>query len=264
MLLGGSGQLGRLESAVLRLMPEEERGDELQDLKHASVKNLSCPNYRILMWEMPVSFGDKISRLIEQNDLRLIAMRSHHWSPPVREEEYFRSLHAVHFYHRPEILWDYDVHGSRKRDQRSYRLIGGKYYCVNHPPHYKEAAKKLKLEMELEANLKEQMRQLPGPCYIRPSKRSSVDPVLELPPASVALRSRPPKSYARRASRYVNLKSTDLDFLDAVRQQWMSVRDLYQEARNVLVNLLPKYHCERPESKTLRKGYQSNGLGILK
>ncbi|GAA49843.1 hypothetical protein CLF_103670 [Clonorchis sinensis] len=234
MLLGGSGQLGRLESAVLRLMPEEERGDELQDLKHASVKNLSCPNYRILMWEMPVSFGDKISRLIEQNDLRLIAMRSHHWSPPVREEEYFRSLHAVHFYHRPEILWDYDVHGSRKRDQRSYRLIGGKYYCVNHPPHYKEAAKKLKLEMELEANLKEQMRQLPGPCYIRPSKRSSVDPVLELPPASVALRSRPPKSYARRASRYVNLKSTDLDFLDAVRQQWMSVRDLYQEARNVL------------------------------
>ncbi|TGZ65006.1 hypothetical protein CRM22_006094 [Opisthorchis felineus] len=264
MLLGGFGQLGRLESAVHRSMPQEEHGDELRDLKLASVKNLSCPNYRILMWEMPVSFKDKISRLIEQDDLRLIAMRSHQWSLPVREEEYFRSMHAIHFCHRPEMHSDYDVHGSRQRDQKRLWLFGSKYYCVNHPPHYKEAAKKLKLEMELEAKLKEQMRELPGPCYIRPSKRSSVDPVLQLPPVSITLRSRPPKSYARRASRYINLKSTEFDFLNVVQHQWMSVKELYGEARNVLENFLPKYHSERPESKTLRKGYQSNGLGILK
>ncbi|KER18507.1 hypothetical protein T265_12250 [Opisthorchis viverrini] len=213
---------------------------------------------------MPVSFGDKISRLIEQNDLRLIALRSRQCIPPTREEEYFRSLHAIHFYHRPEILWDYDVYGSRQRDRKRCRLFGGTYYCVNHPPHYKEVAKKLKLEMELEAKLKEQMRELPGSRYTRPSKRRSLDPVLELPPASVILRSKPPKTNAKRSSRYVNLKSTDIDVLDLVEQQWMSIKDLYIEARNVLENLLPKYESEGPGSKTLRRGYQSNGLGILK
>lgn len=105
------------------------------------IKNLRCNDYRRLSWDMPVEFDPNFDLTMKSKQCNQMSRSKWINLPPIympRDENYFRSMNAIHFYHSCEKFNLHDIHGPRLRDQRRIRVLGDLYYCINHPEHYRD------------------------------------------------------------------------------------------------------------------------------
>ncbi|CAH8627845.1 unnamed protein product [Dicrocoelium dendriticum] len=151
---------------------------------------------------------------------------------------------------------DHDGHGARVRDERRYRLLGDSYYCINHPPHYREMERKLQKEYDaLERQKMKAKRASTKDELILSGSRREPDPVLSLgsvetiPPLQLKL------MHSSRQSRFVNLHDFDYSQLTSLprapsidslyKQAAVILRDILPPARSTEANRLPRFYGQR-------------------
>ncbi|KAF8569038.1 hypothetical protein P879_01368 [Paragonimus westermani] len=252
---------GRLHCAINRQISVSPivKTEELTNHENGTPA-LSCTDYRQLPWEIPV---DYIEQNIPVSSERTCStnVKTKIDPFPIRTAEHFRSMSAVHFYHKPKFIWGYDTHGAKVRDERRYRILGDTYYCINHPPHYKQMQQKMLHELEWSEETETIERQRSTPKSRDLSTPRLPDPVKQLPPMRSVLRDRPPRKDTSRSSRFVRLSRTDFTTLPLVQRGQQPMRKLYKLANIILKELFPTMSSRTTDR--LPRLYEKNDLSAL-
>ncbi|VDP83939.1 unnamed protein product [Echinostoma caproni] len=242
-------------------LPQLDKSDgESKDSNE--IPDLRSKNYRQLPWDMPVSISEFDRQDGEGGRALTEVTRPARQTVWIRKEEYFRSLHAIHFCHNAEFVRDHSVQGVRSRDERRRNVLGDVYYCINHPPHYRMMERRLNSEIEKEEDLKAKARQ------VRLSPRESptldsTDPVLQLPEASslgrtdITLPGRLQTDKPLPLGGYsLDIGSESINSDDPSKTHAMKM--LYKQAKVILKNILPP--PETVNSGVLQQLYRTNCL----
>ncbi|TPP57742.1 hypothetical protein FGIG_08466 [Fasciola gigantica] len=240
----------------------ESRLTEAESSSSEALPDLHSSNYRILSWDMPVDIPELIvsgkNSLKRSNEVARQPIRT----PSLRDEDYFRSFFAIHFCHNPEFMRNYDVRGTRLRDERRRVILGDSYYCINHPPHYRMMEYRLRKEQNLQEDRKAKDRRVKTSC-LSPRRKDRTDPVSKLPEPATLVRTDMSGSLSLRVSKHLTLRTTSSDVEPASMPfeqipEVQSITKLYKQAKAILSNILPP-----PEESTngiLQRLYKSNEL----
>ncbi|CAL8076303.1 unnamed protein product [Calicophoron daubneyi] len=236
---------------------ERSKHDELADLVDSDfvIPDLTCKNYRTLRWDMPVLVTSRSVRPVDMPASTQEATKPGTKHLTIREEEYFRSLNAIHFCHNPNILFNYDLHGIHLRDERCLQIVGETYYCVNHPSHYRVLEERLNEHFEIIEDAKHRARQV----LVKPDKTRHTYKLTETFPPVESLRL--PREHTNIVLPSIRKSSQSSKTQSSTKSTSESIPKLYTKAHKVLKHLLP--YQQPPSDIKLPRLYQYSECGTF-